>query len=89
MAYDDMSNYETQSDRLGTGSTGSGSSFKLKASVQTYELTLKDLTEMFSRELGVPASRITITDKQTDTSGYQDRHSSYSFAGLIVTVKNS
>lgn len=89
MAYDDMSNVETQAERLGTGSSGSGSSFKLKASVQTYELSLKDLTEMFSRELGVPASRITITDRQVDTSGYQDRVSSYSFAGLTVTVKNS
>lgn len=63
-------------------------SFKLKASIQTYELSLKDLSALISEKLGVPAARITITGKKKDTSGPLDRIPNYIFDGITVTVKN-
>jgi len=62
--------------------------FKLKATVQTYELSLADLAKLFSQQLGVPESRITITPKQRAHGDPLDRTpTTYSFDGIIVTVK--
>lgn len=49
----------------------SNDSFTLKPTTQTYELSLADIAQLLSRELGVPAARISIVGTN----------------GLTVTVK--
>lgn len=64
-------------------------SFKLKAMVQKYELSVSDLKEIFSQKLGVPAARITIKVNTRDVSQGSDCVSEVAFDGLTVTVRNT
>lgn len=64
-----------------------GQSFKLKASVQTYELNLQDLSQLFARELGVPADRISITERKQVEHGDAIGEFNHVFGGVVVTVK--
>lgn len=63
------------------------SSFKLKASVQTYELNLPDLAQLFARELGVPVGRISITERKQFELGDAIGEGRNVFGGVVVTVK--
>lgn len=63
-------------------------SFTLKATTQTFELTISDLQKLFSQQLGVPEQRISITTRNTFEHGDSIGEGSYVFSGLIVTVKN-
>lgn len=64
-----------------------GESFKLKASVQTYELSVPDLQRLIGKELGVPYDRVTITANSREI-GDGDRYSNVVFDGLSITVRN-
>lgn len=90
VAFDEYMDSITKGDKMDDAyePPSGNDSFKLKASVQTYELSIADLATLVSLQLGVPESRITITDRQKDVSGYMDRDSRYEFDGLTITVKN-
>ena len=62
--------------------------FQLKASVQTYELSLADIAQLIAGQLGVPVSRLTITHNEREI-GDGDRYSNKVFDGLTITVKNA
>lgn len=66
-------------------------SFTLKASTQTYEVSIPQLQKLFARELSVPEDRVTITaSEKVVSSDPMDRSPTvYGFSGLIVTVKGA
>ena len=66
-----------------------GESFKLKASVQTYELSIADLAQLIAGQLGVPVARLTISPRREFSHGDAIGEGEYIFAGLTVTVKNT
>lgn len=87
MAYDDMSQYETQEQRLGTGraaTSPSNPSFQLKATTQTYELSVPELQKLFAKELCVPEDRVTLHAYMQEG---QEGPGVFAFAGLKVSVK--
>jgi len=63
--------------------------FTLKASVQTYELSIADLAQLIAGQLGVPVARLTISPRREFSHGDAIGEGEYIFAGLTVTVKNT
>jgi len=66
-----------------------GESFKLKASVQTYELSIADLAQLIAGQLGVPVARLTVEPLREFEHGDSIGEGAYIFAGLKITVKNA
>jgi hypothetical protein len=62
-------------------------SFKLKPTVQTYELLLADLVKLFAQQLGVPEKRISITKRDEFQHSDASGGGHYVFNGIIVSVK--
>lgn len=65
----------------------SDDSFSMKALTQVYELDIIQLQKLIGKELGVPYSRVTITDMKRDVSHPMSSSLEYAFAGIRVTVK--
>ena len=54
----------------------------------TYAVSIKTLTDLVAKDLGVDPKRVTITAKNVTVSDVMDRDSWQQFAGITVKVTN-